>query len=105
MRKILLAVVISLLTIASVSATTLNDNVIDHYSFDHGYVDTFRQFNKEPDQYTWLDMKTRARDRNVGWRIDYFFVNKDFLPNTKNAFIMKDVLGSDHCPIGIEIDV
>jgi exodeoxyribonuclease-3 len=72
---------------------------------DHGYVDTFRHFNKEPDQYTWWDMKTRARERNVGWRIDYFFTNKEFIPKIKNAFIMQDVLGSDHCPVGLEIEV
>lgn len=71
---------------------------------DHGYVDTFRHFNQEPEQYTWWDMKSRARERNVGWRIDYFFVNKEFLPNVKNAFIMQDVMGSDHCPIGIELE-
>ena len=70
---------------------------------DHGYIDTFRHFNKEPEQYSWWDMKTRARDRNVGWRIDYFFVNKEFIKNIKNAFIMQDVMGSDHCPVGIEI--
>ena len=70
---------------------------------DHGYVDTFRHFNKEPGQYSWWDMKTKARERNVGWRIDYFFVNKEFISKVKNAFIMKDVMGSDHCPVGIEI--
>jgi len=70
---------------------------------DHGYVDTFRHFCKEPNQYSWWDFKTRARERNIGWRIDYFFVNKKFLPNIKNAFIMQDVIGSDHCPVGIEI--
>ena len=69
----------------------------------HGYVDTFRHFNKEPNQYSWWDMKTGARVRNVGWRIDYFFVNKEFLPHIKNAFIMQDIPGSDHCPIGIEL--
>jgi len=72
---------------------------------DHGYVDTFRHFNQEPKNYTWWDMKTRARERNVGWRIDYFFVNREFLPNMKKAFIMTDVMGSDHCPIGIEISI
>jgi len=72
---------------------------------DHGYVDTFRYFNKQPNQYSWWDMKTRARERNVGWRIDYFFVNKEFISNVKNAFIMQDVMGSDHCPIGIEIEL
>ena len=72
---------------------------------DHGYVDTFRYFNSEPDQYSWWDMKTRARERNVGWRIDYFFVNKEFMPYVKKGFIMQDVTGSDHCPVGIEIEV
>ncbi|MCK4365839.1 MAG: exodeoxyribonuclease III [Thermoplasmatales archaeon] len=71
---------------------------------DHGYVDTFRHFNKEPNQYSWWDMKSGARERNVGWRIDYFFVNKEFLPHVKKAFIMQAVMGSDHCPIGIEIE-
>ena len=70
---------------------------------DHGYVDTFRFFNKEPNQYTWWDMKTHARERNVGWRIDYFFVNKEFLPKVKKSFILSDIYGSDHCPIGIEL--
>ena len=72
---------------------------------DHGYIDTFRHFNKEPDQYSWWDVKTRARERNVGWRIDYFFVNKEFLPRLEKAFIMQNVMGSDHCPVGIEINV
>ena len=46
---------------------------------------------------------TRARDRNVGWRIDYFFTDVDFASNLTNAFILADVMGSDHCPVGIEI--
>ncbi|KAB2879329.1 exodeoxyribonuclease III [bacterium] len=69
----------------------------------HGFVDTFRQFNKEPEQYTWWDMQTFARQRNVGWRIDYHFISEDLLPHLKNAWIMPDVLGSDHCPVGIEL--
>lgn len=68
-----------------------------------GFVDTFRQFNKEPEQYTWWDMQTFARQRNVGWRIDYHFISEDLLPHLKNAWIMPDVLGSDHCPVGIEL--
>ncbi|PNX51879.1 MAG: exodeoxyribonuclease III [Thermoplasmata archaeon M8B2D] len=72
---------------------------------DHGYIDTFREFNKQSERYSWWDMKTRARERNVGWRIDYFFVNKEFMKYVKNAFILQEVLGSDHCPIGIEIEV
>jgi len=70
---------------------------------DHGYIDTFRKFHVESNQYSWWDLKTGARARNVGWRIDYFFVNKEFLPNVKNAFILQHVMGSDHCPVGIEI--
>ena len=72
---------------------------------DHGYVDTFRNFNQQPEQYSWWDFKTRARERNVGWRIDYFFVNKEFLPYITDAFILPKVLGSDHCPVGIEINI
>jgi len=72
---------------------------------DHGYVDTFRHFNKESNQYSWWDLKTRARERNVGWRIDYFFINKEFLPHLKKAFIMQDVMGSDHCPVIIVIKI
>jgi exodeoxyribonuclease-3 len=71
----------------------------------HGYVDTFRHFNKEPNQYTWWDLKSGARARNVGWRIDYFFVSENMLPSLTGAFIMPDVMGSDHCPIGITLKV
>jgi len=69
----------------------------------HGYVDTFRAFNKEPNQYTWWDLKSGARERNVGWRIDYFFVSKNLLSAVTNAFITPEVMGSDHCPIGITL--
>ena len=69
----------------------------------YGFVDTFRHFNKEPGQYTWWDLKSRARERNVGWRIDYFFVTENLLPSISKAFIMPDVMGSDHCPIGITL--
>jgi len=67
----------------------------------HGYADTFRHFNKEPNQYTWWDLKSRARERNVGWRLDYFFVSENLLPLVSKAFIMPQVMGSDHCPVGI----
>ncbi len=69
----------------------------------HGYVDTFRRFNNEPGQYTWWDMKSGARARNVGWRIDYFFVSEDLLPSVEASFIMSDVMGSDHCPIALDL--
>lgn len=69
-----------------------------------GYVDTFRHFSKEPHQYSYWDQKTRARDRNVGWRIDYFWVNQEFMKHVKDAFIWPHVMGSDHCPVGIRVD-
>jgi exodeoxyribonuclease-3 len=68
-----------------------------------GYVDTLRYFNKEPKQYTWWDLRTRARDRNIGWRLDYFFISDNLLDSITGAFIMPEVMGSDHCPVGIEL--
>ena len=69
----------------------------------HGYKDTFRMFNQEPENYTYWDQMTRARDRNVGWRIDYFFVDDAFSSQVTNAYILARVMGSDHCPVGIDI--
>jgi len=68
-----------------------------------GFIDTLRVFNQKPEQYTWWDMMTRARDRNVGWRIDYFFISENVKDNLKKAFILPEVMGSDHCPVGIEL--
>ena len=68
-----------------------------------GFIDTFRVYNDKPDNYTWWDMMTRARDRNVGWRIDYFFISENLSSNLKSATILPDVMGSDHCPVGIEL--
>jgi len=70
-----------------------------------GFVDTFRMFDQSPERYTWWDMKTRARERNVGWRIDYFFVDEGLRPRCRDAFIMPEVQGSDHCPIGLELEL
>lgn len=70
-----------------------------------GFIDTLRQYNQKPAQYTWWDMKSGARARNVGWRIDYFFVSENMKPQLKDAFICPDVLGSDHCPIGIDLAI
>ena len=72
---------------------------------DEDYIDTFRHFCKEPENYSWWDYKTRARERNVGWRLDYFWVSDDLLPKLKKAFIMSDIVGSDHCPVAIDIDL
>ena len=72
---------------------------------DNGYIDTFRHFCKEGSHYTYWDPVSRARERNVGWRIDYFFISPNLLPRLKKAFIMPDIMGSDHCPLGIELEV
>ena len=71
----------------------------------HGHRDTLRMFNQDPGQYSYWDTFTRARDRNVGWRIDYFYVNEAFSEKVKNAYILADVMGSDHCPIGIDLEL
>ena len=70
---------------------------------DDGYIDTFRAYNQEPGNYSYWDQITRARDRNIGWRIDYFFVDEGLSGRLNDAFILPDVMGSDHCPVGIEI--
>lgn len=69
----------------------------------HGYIDTFRMFNDQPGQYTWWDSKTRARQRNVGWRIDAFYAGESLRPNVQSAFILPEISGSDHCPVGLEL--
>jgi exodeoxyribonuclease-3 len=68
-----------------------------------GFVDSFREFEKAAGHYTWWSVMTNARPRNIGWRIDYFLLSRALRPRLKKAFIRKDVLGSDHCPVGIEI--
>lgn len=72
---------------------------------ENGYTDTFREFNKEPHQYTWWSYRTKARTRNVGWRLDYFFTNDNFMKKVKNSYILSDIEGSDHCPIALEIEL
>jgi exodeoxyribonuclease-3 len=70
------------------------------------WVDIFRYLNpNKKDVYTYWDQKTRARDRNVGWRIDYFFTNKSFIKNIKSFETLSDYMGSDHCPISIDIKI
>ncbi|MCS6917983.1 MAG: exodeoxyribonuclease III [Chitinophagales bacterium] len=67
------------------------------------YVDTFRHFNQQPGWYTYWDQMTRARERNVGWRIDYFFVTSELMPYVSAANIYMEVMGSDHCPIDLHL--
>jgi len=71
----------------------------------HGYVDTFRHFNKEPNHYTWWSLRTRARERNIGWRLDYVFVSGNLLSSVTEASILSRVRGSDHCPVGIRLSI
>ncbi|HMA67750.1 MAG TPA: exodeoxyribonuclease III [Desulfosalsimonadaceae bacterium] len=68
-----------------------------------GYVDTFRFLYPERVQYSWWSYRSRARERNAGWRIDYFFVTRDMITNgrIREAFIADDITGSDHCPVGL----
>ena len=75
---------------------------IDRFLAD-GYIDTLRMFNEAPEIYTWWDVFTKARTRNVGWRIDYFFISESLKKKITDAFTLPDVKGSDHCPVGIKI--
>lgn len=66
-----------------------------------GFIDTFRKINPEKIQYSWWSYRAAARERNVGWRIDYFLASKKIMPNITDAIIYDHVMGSDHCPVGI----
>ena len=71
-----------------------------------GYVDTFRLINGDvKDAYSWWSFRQRAREQNVGWRIDYFFVSAELRAAVKNAWIEPHIQGSDHCPIGLELEI
>jgi len=69
----------------------------------NGYVDTFRMFQPEAGNYSWWSQRSGARIRNVGWRIDYFFVDESLKNKVKSAFILPEIEGSDHCPVGITL--
>ena len=71
----------------------------------HGFVDTFRAINGDKIAYSWWSYRFNARAKNAGWRIDYFFISEDLRENLTNAFILDDIKGSDHCPVGIEINL
>ena len=68
---------------------------------EQGFIDTFREFNKDPGNYSWWTYRFNARAKNIGWRIDYFCISKALRPMLMDAFILKDIMGSDHCPVGI----
>jgi exodeoxyribonuclease-3 len=69
------------------------------------FIDIYRHLNPSKIKYTWWDVKTRSRERNVGWRIDYFFIHTSLLNSVENLFIRDMILGSDHCPIACKIKV
>jgi exodeoxyribonuclease-3 len=66
-------------------------------------IDTFRYLHPDTVKYSWWSYRAGAREKNVGWRIDYFLMSEQFLPQLKGAFILNDVFGSDHCPVGVEL--
>ncbi len=77
---------------------------IDKFT-EHGYVDTFRLFEQGPGHYSWWSYRFNARANNAGWRIDYFFVSEELKKRVASAWIESGVMGSDHCPIGLELDI
>lgn len=70
-----------------------------------GFIDTFRLLHPDEVAYSWWDMKTRARERNIGWRIDYFLASQSLQEKISDAYILPDIMGSDHCPIGLKLIV
>ena len=71
-----------------------------------GFIDSFRKINGDIiEKYSWWSYRMKARERNVGWRIDYFFISSNLEKKLKNAFILDEILGSDHAPVGIELDI
>jgi exodeoxyribonuclease-3 len=84
--------------------TPIEREKLDIY-VENGWVDTFRIFHPEPERYTWWTYRFGARDRNIGWRIDYFFINSGFSEKVVNAEIHEEVMGSDHCPISLTLEL
>lgn len=72
---------------------------------ESGFIDTYRYFNPQKEEYSWWSYMGNARKNNVGWRIDYFIVSKNIIDKVSNSIIYTDVYGSDHCPIGINLDL
>jgi len=78
---------------------------IDGFSkhLDAGFVDSFRQMHPDEIAYSWWSYRAGAREKNVGWRLDYFLVSDRLMPSVKNSFIRPEIMGSDHCPVGIDL--
>jgi exodeoxyribonuclease-3 len=77
---------------------------MDHF-LEGAYVDAFRHFVSEPGHYTWWSYRPTVRERNIGWRLDHFVVSRDLGDSLERAFHQPQVLGSDHCPVGLELNV
>ena len=71
---------------------------------DAGFLDSFREFDEGPDNYSWWTYRNNARERNIGWRLDYFFVAEKLRSQVSGAQIRTDILGSDHCPVELTIE-
>lgn len=71
----------------------------------HGYIDTYRYFYPDKVEYSWWSYRFKSRERNAGWRIDYFIVSKRFIEHCRDAKIYTDVMGSDHCPVSLEVNL
>lgn len=72
---------------------------------NEGFTDTFRKLYPEKIEYSWWSYMMKAREKNVGWRIDYFVVSDRLFTKVSDSFILTDIMGSDHCPVGIELDI
>ena len=72
---------------------------------ESGFIDTFRYLNPSEEKYSWWSYMGKAREKNIGWRIDYFIVSKDIANKIEDAYIYDEVNGSDHCPIGLDINI
>ncbi|GAB5540060.1 MAG: exodeoxyribonuclease III [Salibacteraceae bacterium] len=68
-----------------------------------GYVDTFRHFYPNEEKYSWWSFRSNAREKNIGWRLDYFLSSPKIIDKVKDAFILNEIHGSDHCPVGVEL--
>jgi len=87
------------------SAGYTQDEIDGMNNYKNQFIDTFRHLHPDQIKYSWWSARFNSRAKNVGWRIDYFFISPNLLKNLKKAFIMPEVMGSDHCPLGIELEV
>jgi exodeoxyribonuclease-3 len=85
--------------------TSIERKWFDDFLSNHSFLDTFRIFNQQKDHYTWWSYMFHARERNIGWRIDYFIVSKKIRSMIKKSSILNQYLGSDHCPVVIDVNV